>query len=68
MVQQSRKTIVVTERNFETLRKMGTVTESFNDVITRLIEKAASGQSSFEGHIGQSAVVDRSNPEAVAAK
>jgi predicted CopG family antitoxin len=48
MVQQSRKTIVVTEQIFETLRKMGTVTESFNDVITRLIQNqkaAMSGQS-----------------------
>jgi hypothetical protein len=53
MVQQSRKTIVVTERNFETLRKMGTVTESFNDVITRLIEKAMSGQQPLDGSAGQ---------------
>ena len=48
MVQQSRKTIVVTEHTFETLRKMGTVTESFNDVIARLIQNqkaAMSGQS-----------------------
>jgi predicted CopG family antitoxin len=48
MVQQNRRTIVVTEQNFEALRKMGTVTESFNDVITRLIENqkaAMSGQS-----------------------
>jgi predicted CopG family antitoxin len=44
MVQQNRKTIVVTERNFETLRKMGTVTESFNDVITRLIESQSQNQ------------------------
>jgi hypothetical protein len=52
MVQQSRKTIVVTERNFETLRKMGTVTESFNDVITRLIEKAMSGQQPLDWSAG----------------
>jgi predicted CopG family antitoxin len=62
MVQQNRKTIVVTDKT-ETLRSLGTVTESFNDVICRLIQKAATGQSSFEGHIGQSAVVDRNDPE-----
>jgi hypothetical protein len=48
MVQQSRKTIVITEQNFEALRRMGTVTESFNDVISRLIQNqkaAMSGQS-----------------------
>jgi predicted CopG family antitoxin len=68
MVQQNRKTIVVTEKTFETLRSLGTVTESFNDVITRLIQKAATGQSSFEGHISQSAVVDRNDPEVITAK
>jgi hypothetical protein len=53
MVQQSRKTIVVTEQNFETLRKMGTVTESFNDVISRLIQKAMLGQQPLVGSAGQ---------------
>ena len=47
---------------------MGALTESFDDVIRKLIQKAASGQSSFEGHIGQSAVVGRNNPEAITAK
>jgi Putative antitoxin len=65
MVQQNHKTIVVSERNYETLRNLGTITESFNDVISKLLEKAASGQSSFEGPIGQTAValVDRNDQE-----
>ena len=45
MVQQSRKTIVVTPETFETLRNLGTVTESFNDVILRLIEKSKAKES-----------------------
>jgi predicted CopG family antitoxin len=46
MVQQTRKTIVVTGETFETLKGLGTVTESFNDVILRLIEKYQEGQRS----------------------
>lgn len=55
MVQKNRKTIVVTEQTFETLRSLGTVTESFNDVIKRLIQnqKAASAQDSLEGTKGR---------------
>jgi Putative antitoxin len=66
MVQQNRKTIVVTERNFETLRKMGNVTESFNDVITRLIEKAAMSGQSLAG-VGQSTAtaLQSTNPKGV---
>ena len=45
MVQQTRKTIVVTGETFETLRNLGTVTESFNDVILRLIEKSKAKES-----------------------
>ena len=49
MVQQSRKTIVVTGETFETLRNLGTVTESFNDVILRLIEKSKAKESETKG-------------------
>ena len=48
MVQQSRKTIVVTPETFDTLRSLGTVTESFNDVILRLIEKSKAKESTKE--------------------
>lgn len=59
MVQKNRKTIVVTEQTFETLRSLGTVTESLNDVISRLIEnqKAASAQDSFYGTKGEMTAV-----------
>jgi hypothetical protein len=55
MVQQSRKTIVVTEETFEALRSLGNVTESFDRVIRRLIQqqKAVSGHDSFQGLEGQ---------------
>jgi predicted CopG family antitoxin len=47
MVQQNHRTIVVSDRNYETLRNLGTITDSFNDVISKLLEnqnqKAASG-------------------------
>ena len=39
MVQLGRKTIVVTQETYETLKHMGAVTESFEDVILRLIEQ-----------------------------
>ena len=42
MVQRSRKTIVVTTGTYETLKHMGAVTESFEDVILRLIEQQGS--------------------------
>ena len=45
MVQQSRKTIVVTPETFDTLRNLVLVTESFNDVILRLIEKSKANES-----------------------
>jgi hypothetical protein len=63
MIQQSRKTIVVTEQNFEALRKMGTFTESFNDIISRLLQNQipASGQSPLVGSTGQDAVVNRND-------
>jgi hypothetical protein len=63
MVQQSRKTIVVTEQIFDILRGMGNVTESFNDVITRLIvqnQKAMSGQQPLVGSAGQDTAAPQS--------
>lgn len=48
MVQQTRKTIVVTGETFETLRGLGTVTKSFNDVILRLIENSKAKESKSE--------------------
>jgi predicted CopG family antitoxin len=60
MVQKSFKTIVIHEETYEELRKLGNVTESFNDVIWKLIDKTATGQSSFQGHAGQTAVLDSS--------
>jgi Putative antitoxin len=69
LVQRNHKTIVVTEQTYETLKHMGTVTESFNDVILKLIENTATSQSSLQGHTGRAAVVlDRYDPEAVTGK
>ena len=45
MVQEGRKHISVKTETFETLRSLGTVTESFNDVILRLIEKSKATES-----------------------
>jgi hypothetical protein len=53
MAQKSFKTIVVHDDLYDELRRLGTVTESFNDVIWKLINKAASGQSSFQGPADQ---------------
>ena len=39
MTQLGRKTIVPTEETYETLKHMGSLTESFEDVILRLIEQ-----------------------------
>ncbi|CAN5643753.1 hypothetical protein BH18THE1_BH18THE1_15020 [soil metagenome] len=33
------KTIVITEENYEKLRRLGEMRESFNDVVTRLLQK-----------------------------
>jgi predicted CopG family antitoxin len=60
MVQKSFKTIVIHEETYEELRKLGNVTESFNDVICKLIDKAATGQQPFQGTAGQTAVLDSS--------
>jgi hypothetical protein len=65
MVQKSFKTIVITDQTYDSLRKLGNVTESFNDVILKLIEKTATSQSSFDGRTGRIAVVDRNDPEAI---
>jgi predicted CopG family antitoxin len=64
----SRKMVSLTEKTYKSLVQMGTLEDTFDSVIQRMIEreKAASGQSSFEGRIGQSAVVDRNDPEAEA--
>jgi predicted CopG family antitoxin len=53
MTQKNRKTIMVSEDTYDSLRNLGTVAESFNDVITRLIQKAASAQDSLEGTKGR---------------
>ena len=53
MVQLNRKIIVVHDDLYEELKRLGTVTESFNDVIWKLIQKAASGHDSFQGLEGQ---------------
>ena len=42
MVQKSRKNISIYDDTYETLRHMGSVTESFDSVVRKLIEKAAS--------------------------
>jgi hypothetical protein len=61
MVQQNRKTIVVTEKNFEALRRMGTITESFNDVITKLLQnqKAAMSGPTLTGSVQNTASVSQ---------
>ena len=41
---------------------MGTVTESFNDVIWKLIQKAVSGQQPFQGTAGQVTATDPLQP------
>jgi predicted CopG family antitoxin len=68
LVQKNHKNISLHDETYEELKRMGALTESFDDVIRKLIQKAASGQSSFEGRIGQTAVVDRNNPEVITAK
>jgi hypothetical protein len=68
LTQKAFKTIVITEDTYASLRKLGNVTESFNDVILKLIENTATSQSSFEGHTGRAAVVVRHDPEAVTGK
>jgi predicted CopG family antitoxin len=55
MTQKNRKTIMVTEETYDTLKDLGTLTESFNDVIWKLIRKAASAQDSFDGTKGEMA-------------
>jgi predicted CopG family antitoxin len=59
-MQKNYKTIVVRSETYHTLRHLGTVTESFNDVISRLIKKAASGHDSFQGLDGQKTAAPRS--------
>lgn len=53
----SRKMIAISEKTYHNLAELGNLEDSFDSVIARLIQKqkAASGQSSFEGRIGQSA-------------
>ena len=55
MTQRSHKNISVHDGTYEILKHMGAVTESFDDVIQRLIQKAASAQDSFEGTKGKMA-------------
>ena len=52
----SRKSIVISEKTYHNLAELGNLEDSFDSVIARLIQKqkAAPGQSSFEGRIGQS--------------
>jgi predicted CopG family antitoxin len=54
-MQRNHRVIVIRNETYETLRHLGTVTESFNDVISRLIQKAASAQDSFQGAEGRTA-------------
>ena len=58
---------MVTGETYDSLKNLGTVTESFNDVIWRLIQKAVSGQQSFDGSAGQQQP-DRYHQEAVTDK
>lgn len=55
MVQKSYKNIVIHDETYAELKKLGKVTESFNDVIWKLIYKAASGSDSFQGAGNQTA-------------
>jgi predicted CopG family antitoxin len=55
LTQKNHRTIVVRDDTYETLKHLGTVTESFNDVILKLIQKAVSAQDSFHGAEGQTA-------------
>ena len=41
MTQKNRKLIVVSKENYNSLRKMGTITDSFDSVITQLIKGAS---------------------------
>jgi hypothetical protein len=52
MVQKSYRTIVIHAETYDELKRLGTVTESFNDVIWKLI---ASGAGSSQGSTGQNA-------------
>jgi predicted CopG family antitoxin len=61
-MQRNHKVIVVRNETYETLRHLGTVTEPFNDVISRLIQKAASGQQPFQGTAGQTAACSPLQP------
>jgi hypothetical protein len=62
LVQKNHRNVCLHDETYETLKQMGALTESFDDVINRLI-KAASGSSSFQGPESQKAV-GRFNPEA----
>jgi predicted CopG family antitoxin len=47
---------MITEKTYDTLKNLGTVTESFNDIIWKLIQnekKAVSGQQPFNGSASQ---------------
>ena len=59
MVQKAFKTIVITEDTYASLRMLGNVTESFNDVILKLIENTATSQSSFQGRTGRAAATEQ---------
>lgn len=41
MAQKNVRMISVSEKNYDTLRKLGTVTDTFDSVITKLIEMAS---------------------------
>jgi predicted CopG family antitoxin len=55
MVQINRRTIVVHDDTYETLKSFGTVAESFDDVIWKLINRAVSDLDSYHGPQGQKA-------------
>jgi predicted CopG family antitoxin len=54
LTQKNHRNVCLHDTTYETLKQMGALTESFDDVINRLI-KAAFGSSSFEGRESQKA-------------
>jgi hypothetical protein len=57
------KMIAISERTYHNLAQMGTLEDTFDSVIDRMIQKqkAASGQSPLVGSPGQDAVVNRND-------
>jgi predicted CopG family antitoxin len=57
-----RRMIAIREKTYHSLAELGNLEDSFDSVISRLIQKqkAASGQSSLQGHTGQEAAAPQS--------